>query len=161
MNANVRLGFLLPHLGDNDLSKAFVKSANEFLCDQHYADIIAFVNNQVKPVLYPVFASMNINEAFDYKGGVVATNLDTAAKLAKFPGPRPKYYYLWQLDWINSTGWTFEEMMGLFHDPQILIVARTDDDKKLIESCWNCRVHAVIPECNVRAFAEKIKQDEN
>lgn len=157
----MKLGFLLSHIGDAEVSKTFIKKANEFLCSHQDVDIIGFVANQVSPTIHPSFATMNINEAFDYNGAVVATNLAMAEKIVNFPGPRKKYYYLWELDWTKETGRTFEELLALFHNPKLSIIARTPEDKMVIERCWNCRVQGVIPDCDIGRFVELVRKDEN
>ena len=155
----MKIGFLISQYGDNELAKTFISSANRFLCDSSGVDIIGFVANQMKPISHPIFATMNLNEAFDYDGIVVATTIDLALKLARFPGPTKRYLYLWELMW---TRYGFEELMGLFHNPKLTVVLRTEQHKEIVEKCWNCNVDWVIPDFDIGLFLKMINhKDKN
>jgi hypothetical protein len=145
----IKIGFLLSQYGDNEIAKSFIQSSNEFLARETNVDIIGFVSNQSQPISHPTFATMNINEAFDYDGVVVATSIAMAEKLARFPGPQERYLYLWKLDWEKRS---FEELVGLFNSPRLEIITRTEEDRKVFQQCWNRPVRAVIPDCNIADF---------
>lgn len=157
----MKIGFLISHLGPSQLAFHFLSNSYKYLSNKTDADIVAFVSNQVKPWQIPTFASMNINEAFDFDGIVVATDLYTAEKLSKFPGPRQRYFYVWDLDWMRgSCKWTFEELSDIYNDRQLKLIARSDDHKRIIEQCWNRRIHQAIPNCDIEAFVEMAKRDD-
>jgi hypothetical protein len=153
----LKIGFLLSHLGEAELSNLFVRQANEFLLNNNDTDLIAFLTNRVNPKTHPSFGTMNINEAFDYDGCVIATNLYDAFKLVNFPGPKYRYFYLWDLNWC---GFGFEELSELFNNPKLKIIARNPEHKDIIETCWNRKVHHVIPNCDVSTFVEMVRKDE-
>lgn len=144
-----KLGFLLPHLGNSQLAFQLINSANKFLETHIDTDVIAFVSNQLRPKVCPSFAVMNINEAFDFDGVAIATTLHTAEKLARFPGPRKRYFYVWDLEWSRNLGWSFEKLSEIYNNPNLTLIARHDDHAKVIEQCWNRPVHAVVPDCEV------------
>jgi hypothetical protein len=162
MNGTTKLGFLLSHFGQNQAAYEFIHNANLFIdggCAKG-VDIIAFVNNQARPILHPVFASMNINEAFDFNGHVIATNIATAEKMLHFPGPKRRYFYVWDLEWMRpNTQRSFDELSELYTNPRLTLVARHRDHAAVIERCWNCKVSAVIPGFDVEAFAEMARED--
>lgn len=155
----IKIGFLLSHLGINQLAFHFILNANNFLQEENNVDIIAFVCNLSPPIQYPNFASMNINEAFDFDGIVVATTLNTAQKMAHFPGPQCRYFYLWDLEWMRSPGYNFENLLAIYNNPHLKLIARNNEHAMLIEKCWNRPVHAIIPNCDIRKFIEMVKKD--
>lgn len=148
----MNFGFLLTQLGD-EIGELFIKQANDFLSDSHvsnYSDVIGFVANHTRPQLMPSFGIMNVNEAFEYNGIVVATSLDLAAKLIKFPGKKHCYYYAWNLDWMIYPNRTFEETLEVFQNPRLSIIARNNNDAAVIEKCWNRKPSFILPDCNLK-----------
>jgi hypothetical protein len=152
----MKLGFLLSYLGHSQLGFHIINSGNELLAKWPNIDVVAFISNPVKPMLDPAFAVMNINEAFDYDGIVFATDLYTAEKLSRFPGPRLKYFYLWDLEWMRNPGRSFEELKSIYTDPRIEIIARSNDHADCFFQCWNRRPYAVVPNCDIPGLVEMV-----
>lgn len=154
----IKLGFLLSHIGDkSEIAEKFIDSANEFLRGHVGVDIIGFVCNQHKPVRHPNFAIMNINEAFDFDGVAVATDLMTSQILLRLPGPRKKFFYVCELWWHNQSKFTFEELLNMYNNHNFPLIARTQEDKEIIEKCWNCKVRDVIKNFNMEFFVKHAK----
>lgn len=148
----MKIGFLFSHLGDSELANTFINKSNRLLRERGNIDIIAFVSNQSRPVKRLNFASMNINEAFDFKGAVVATDIYMAEKSVSFPGPSKIYYYQWELAWVTNHNRTFEEYLALYNNRRLSMITRTEEDKYYFEQCWNRPVQYVIPHCDVEQF---------
>lgn len=144
----------------NQLAFHFISNANALLDKRHDIDVTAFLCNQSPPLEYPKFASMNINEAFDFDGAAVATTIYTAEKLARFPGPKLRYFYLWDMEWMRKPYRNFEELVEIYNNPGIKLVARHEEHKDIINKCWNRSAHAVIPDCDMGAFVEMIRKDD-
>lgn len=155
----MKLGFCLHHIGHSQLSLQFVTSANSYLESGLGVDVVGFVSNQLKPRVGPNFAVMNINEAFDFDGVVVATSLHTAERVVRFPGPKRRYFYVWDLEWVRQGGWPFDTMKSIYNHPDLTLVARHEEHRRVIEQCWNLPVRAVIPDCDVGRFVQFVQND--
>ena len=135
-----RLGFLLDSLGPKQL-------AYHLLYTEGWQDVepIVFFQNAVHPLATPRFATMNISEAFSYTGTAIATDLSTAEKLLKFPGPKAKYFYVWDLEWFrgkHSNRNHYDYFANIYRN--IPLIARSPSHKKVLEETWGVRVDRII-----------------
>lgn len=148
-----RLGFLLSKMGATQLSLHLLQGAASYLRDRTDVDILVFYQNIVKCWQTPTFGMLNISEIYDFTGAAVATDLDTAEKLQRAPGPKGRYFYLWDLEWMRGGGWSYERMARVYCDPNLTLIVRSDRHKAVAEDSWNRPVGAVIPQCDLAAFA--------
>jgi hypothetical protein len=154
-----RLGFLLANTGESQLAYHVVKNANDYVERHADLDVVAFFENTAKPWLIPTFALMNISEAYSFNGVAIATNLDTAARLSRFPGPSARFFYLWDLEWLR-TDQGYEAMRDVYRDPRLKLIARTQEYADLFERCWNRQVHAVVDRVNIEELLRVIKGEQ-
>lgn len=157
----MRLGFLVSSFGDSELTHAITREANGSCGTVPGLDVVVFYQNIDKPPKTPLFSLMNISEAFTFSGIVIATNLETARKARKFPGPKALYLYAWDLEWVIDPfkDKNYEEMADVYCDSNTPIIARSDSDANLIKFAWNRDVHAVVENCNLLRFIEVTKHD--
>ncbi len=148
-------------MGRNQLAYHLVREGEALLDSRNDVDLIAFFQNLGQPwrMIVP-FASMNIAEAFTFDGVAIATSLDTAERVGHFPGPRLRYFYAWDLEWLRATGRTFEQHSNVYSNRNLPILARSDEHARLIERCWNRPVRAVIENCDLSALLKVIAQDD-
>lgn len=156
----MRLGFLVSSLGTSQLAYHILQGANASLGRHRDLDIIAFYQNVSKPWVTPLFGLLNISEAYGFSGVVIATSLNTARKMAGFPGPQGRYFYAWDLEWVVSGGMAYEDMAAVYCNPKVPIIARNDAHAALIERCWNRTVHATIDRCDIPQFIRMVDDDQ-
>lgn len=145
------LGIIVSSMGKNQLAYHISKAAT--------SNFVVFYENLAKPWFVLPFAIMNIGEAYDFRGPVVATTLISAEKLLKFPGPTSRYFYIWDLEWMRETGMTYEELSNVYNNPQISLIARNEDYARVIERCWNRSPIDVVENCDM-AKLMKVVGDE-
>jgi len=154
----MKLGFALSSIGDNEIANNFINQANEFLTQRYDVDIIGFVNNQEKPKRYPTFGIMNINEMYDYDGAVIALDQSTAQKLSICPGPRKRFWYLWNLPWTPAkTVFSFEKTFAWFHQRNMILIAKDDIYKGLLNQTWGTNIQHIVSDFNIHQFLEVIR----
>lgn len=146
-----KIGILINNLGLNQLANGLIHHTNEYLEKNQNFDIIAFVENVVNPSDTPHFAVMNLNEAWEYDGTLIATSLSTANKLLSFPGAKRRLFYVWDLEWVFMDG-NFDELNAVYSNPKLELIARSDEYAKIIERCWNRPVKAVVDDCDIGAL---------
>jgi hypothetical protein len=92
---------------------------------------------------------MNLNEAWEYDGLVVATSLSTAEKALIFPAPKRRLFYVWDMEWMRAGDRDFDYFQSIYGNPKLDLIARSDTYAKIIERCWNRPVKAVVENCDV------------
>lgn len=150
----MELGFLMDHLGPSQLSYRMISQVNDYLDNNCSNDIIVFFENLSRPVLSPRFAIMQINEAWGFQGAAIATSLSTAGKLVNYPEPLLKIFYVWDLEWLRSKNYNYEQNVAIYRHPELKIVTRCEDYKKEVENLWNVKVHDVVKDFNIEQFIE-------
>lgn len=149
-----RLGFILSSLGATQLAYHLLEQGDAVLSDRTDLDVVVFFQNVTKTWTTPTFAAMNISEAYGFTGVAIATDLDTAGKLARFPGPSKRFFYVWDLEWLRPSGRFYEDYASVYC--KLPLIARSDSHARLIEYCWNRPVHAVVPNCDLAGIAKVV-----
>jgi hypothetical protein len=149
----MRLGILVRSFDSSQLSYHILEHASRVLGEYANIDIVVFYENLAKPWKTPLFAVMNIGEAFGFDGVAIATSLSTAAKLREFPGPEARFFYAWDLEWVGGSA-PYEEMADIYCDRSLPIIARSQNHAEMIERCWNRSVYNIVENFNVKELAE-------
>lgn len=139
----MKLGILLNNLGPTQLAYNAICQANRYAQSGKHSAFL-FYERQVPPCLKLAVASMQIAEAWNFDGVTVATDLSTAIKLAKFPSPRSKFFYVWDLEWLRNGVQPYEAYSSVYRNPSYQLLARSASHRDAIESCWNRKVRAVV-----------------
>jgi hypothetical protein len=156
-----KVGILVKHLGRTQLANSIIENVNRFLSENGDTDIITFVENVVRPCQTPLFSVMNLNEAWEYNGIAIATNLSTAEKVLSFPGPKHRVFYVWDLEWMRRTDRNFLSYHNVYANPRLELIARSESHAKLIEQCWSRPVKAVVEDCDIGAMLQVITNGKN
>lgn len=134
----------MKHLLDKVVSKS-----NDLLESEENIDIIGFIQNTGLSEEVPAFALMNISEAYNYDGLVVATDLDSAEKILTMPGPKHKMYYISELEWVGQTKRSYRELLNVYQNTNLKLIAASDEIAKDIYSLWNMKVFGVVADFDV------------
>lgn len=157
----MKIGFLVPHLGVSHQSFRLIHNINEVTTNVVDPDIMVFYENLVRPC-YPLkFATSNIADAWNYSGNLITTTLSSAYKSIRFPAPSNKYFYVFNLEWIKMPNKLYENLAEVYQNPNLKLLARSQEHANLIEEAWARPVRAVIKDFNIDALAKVIKEDEN
>ena len=153
-----KLGFAVSNLGAAHMSYALIRQINLLMAERHDLDVVLFYENLALPCMPVACATMQIHEAYGYDGPVVATNLTTAEKLIRFPSPRAKLFYVWDLEWLRLPQKSFEQLRSIYAHSELTLVARGKDHADIISDVWNRPVTAVIEDFDLSDF-EKLLED--
>jgi hypothetical protein len=70
------------------------------------------------------------------QGVAIATDLTTAQRLIRVTGPKKKYFYIWNLEWVNMPNINYDIMSSIYNHKDIELIARSESHSKLIEKMW-------------------------
>lgn len=145
----MKLGVLLNDLGPSQVSYLFIRNTANWLGSHSSHDVIGFYADQVSPCIPINFSVMQMNEAWDFHGRLIATNLQTARRCLGFPGTRDRWFYVWDLEWLRPGQRNYRDLAQVYRNPNLKLIARSEDHRVAIEDAWNRSVEAVIPDFNM------------
>ncbi len=154
-----KLGVMVNDLGASQLNYFMIKKANDFLKERSGDfEFIVFYEDAVRPCMQTNFATMQSIEAFSYNGSIVCTNLRSAEKLLKLPGPQKKIFYVWDLEWlrIHPQRRIFAPIANIYRNKYLQLIARGEAHKALIEDCWNRPVSGIVEDFNMVKLSETL-----
>lgn len=152
-----RIGILVDKIDASQQSFYLIKNINK-ICEDPFLDIIVFYKEWILPPVTPHFAVMNEKQAWSYDAPIFATSLVTAEKLLSFPVPTKKFFYIWDLEWIDLENYSYNNVYNIYCNPGLELIARSDYHKEIIEKVWNRKVHAVIEDFNHEQYSEIIRK---
>ncbi len=152
----LKIGLLVSTLGATQLGYHVLEQGNARLGESIDVDLIIFQQNVTKTWTTPTFAMMNVSEAYSFTGAIIATDVDCARKSLRFPGPSSLFFYSWDMEWLRAGRCTYEEHARVYTDERLPLIARSDSHANLLERCWNRRVLAVVPSCDLAGLAKAV-----
>lgn len=144
-----KLGIAVPNLGAGHMSYCLIRNINLFMSERYDTDITVFYETLALPCLPPACAVMQIHEGFSFDGPMVATSLSTADKLARWPGPSRRLFYVWDLEWLRMPQKSFEQLRGIYGNPDFDLIARGPDHAHVLMDVWNVPVKYVVEDFNI------------
>lgn len=112
--------------------------------EKHDLDVILFFERIARAATPHLCSNMHSYEAYGFNGPTIATNLKTAFKLIRFPSPKPKFFFVNDLEWLHMDVKNYEILEPIYRNNELSIIARSNDHAKLIENCWNIKVDHVV-----------------
>jgi hypothetical protein len=143
------IAILVRDMNQNQCAFYATNKLNEwFAQDSKRTGAIYYENLAPFAPLQPNFPLMNIMEAFNFDGVMIATDLSTAAKMLNMPGPKRRIFYTYDLEWLRfNPKRSFEELAMLYRSPRLELWARSESHKKIIENNFNREVN-ILEEFN-------------
>ena len=154
MNLNV----LLQNMGANQLSYLVIRNLNRLAETQPNIDSIVYYEDVHRPCILPTFAVMQIAEAWCSQNPLIATSLSTAHKLMGFPN-RNKFFYIWELEWLRHQPRMYEQYAGVYTDPSLTLICRSESHKKLVENTFNREVQYIVEDFDTDQMLEILNEN--
>ena len=148
---NKQIGFIVNNLMASHLSFSLIKNLNEYV-DESNSEAVVFFENSSSSIIRPNFATMSLNEIWNFNGLLVSTNINTTLALNKCFAPSKKSFYVWDLEWMRPAmgqNIEFERVVQAFSDESIDLVARSKDHAKAIENYSNRNVKHIVENFNI------------
>lgn len=147
MTSKRKLGVLVSDLGASQQNYYLIKNANDLVGNRSDTDVVAFYESLSHPCMAMNFASMQLAECWSFDGVAVATTFSTAEKLIRFPGPRKRAFYCWDIEWLREKR-MFRDAQSVYGRPELILLARCKDHAEVISDVW-CREVTVVEDFNL------------
>ncbi len=154
-----KLGMIINNLGSSQLAFGAINSGNQFVKQEERSDFILFYYELAPECAKPEFMVCNLAEAMNYNGSLIATNLNSAARILEFPGTQSKYWYCWDLDWLRMQNRDYDELRKVYESPRLKLIARSERHAKIIRNAWRDPV-GIVENANVQQLWNVVKQNE-
>lgn len=150
-----QLNFLVDDMGASQLSFFLIKELNKLTHERCDVCPIIFYANLTDHCVKPVeFSMMQMVEAFDHAGPTIATSLTTAGCLISMPKPHPKFFYVFDLEWMRLAEMNWVSVCHIMRHSDLILIARSESHKVAIDSCFNVCVPHVIDNWNMEKILE-------
>ncbi len=139
----MKLGFLVSNLAVSQINFRLITQSNLLVGSGVENDVVVFYDAIQKPCVVPNFAVMHQAEAWTFDGVLVATDFNSARKLIKFPSASRKLFYVDDLYWLRTEGFSFSSIREVFGSEELELIARCEDHQKLLSQSFNREVFVV------------------
>ena len=153
----IRLNFLVDNLGANQMAFQLIGSINEIV-EENWASPTVFydqLHRDCRPLHAP---AMNLMEAWRQSGVSIATSLTTVQSLLSMPGPRHKMFYVWDMSWMIGLR-RADTYQDIFQHPNLSLIARCDDHKKILQNNFNVVVPYVFEGFDTTGLREAVENE--
>lgn len=145
----MKTGVMVQDLHASQLAAYLIDSSNKMIEASHHENTVLFVDdicssNCIKASC-PIMQTIDV---FSYDGIVIATDLYTARKLIKAPGPTRKFFYLWDLEWFRQQ-YPYNFLRFIYRNPELEIIVRSEDHAMIFEDLWNRKPVAIVKNANM------------
>ena len=153
----MNIGIVCNNIGPNQLAYYAIKSGNKFV-EKGEHDLIIFFYELMPECLRPNFAIMNLSEAYNYNGVLIATDLNSASRISEYPGTTNKYFYVWDLEWLRIQQKQYEELATIYNNTKIPLIARSKRHYEILKNLWKEPV-GIADNCDITQLYEIIKKN--
>lgn len=141
-----RLGLLLDSFGASDVAFSAIYEGNKLdrevdLCG-FYIDITPLCGN-------PQFSIMEAAESMTFYGPIIATSIRTAKYLSTNSTHDDKFYYVWDLEWMDRNCSADQYLATL---KEMKVIARNEYVANYLESVWGIKPEYIMDNFNLSEF---------
>jgi len=137
-----KLGVIVRDL-DRSQSNFFLLQTLNQLNQEMNIDCCVFYENSSIPIIPILFSTFHINEVYDFTGTVISTYMLGTKRLLGSPGPKKKFFYIWNLEWNKIPQFAYNNIRDIYLNPDMNLIARSDHHAKLIGGCFK-KPHCVF-----------------
>lgn len=151
-----RIGIVMNSMFSSQNSYFIIRNVNNYLVKNYNTDFILFVKELTLPCIEPECGVMRWEELWGYDGHLITTDLEATKKAIVTPGPNTIYFYMNDLEWTrkNRVSSKYEELASVYQNPQVKLIAKNEEYKKLTENIWNVDVYGVCHNFDVPKMLE-------
>ena len=150
----MKLGIILEDTSANQLSYYVIRNLNLAANNNRDKDFVVFFENATPNVIQPTFAIMNSSEIWNFDGVLISTTASNTLLSINAIAPEKKFFYVWDLEWARPHGKRFDYMIEAYNNPEISLIARSDDHAKAIHNYCNRDVCGIVPNFNMDQLME-------
>lgn len=114
------------------------------ICQEYVGlDINLFVQQRLRSCIVPLCTIFDSQDLRSWQHYLIATNFSTCADAIDSYSPLI-YYYAFDVDFLDRHDISTKDLLRIFHDTRIRIIARHINHKELIEREFGVKVHDII-----------------
>jgi len=148
----MRLGFLTKTLGTSQSGVYMAAQSNELVALRPDIELIVFYEDYDRVPMACNFSLMQNRQAWNYKGILIATDVECGRLLSGLVGPVKKFLYVWNLEWLYQIR-PFEYYSAAYQNDDIELIARSNSHADLLTRIWKKPTY-VIEDFNHETLAE-------
>jgi len=152
----MRVNFLVDNLGGTQLSYHLIHECNAAV-RTGVASVVVFYNELNQHSLTPLFPTMHMVEVWGQLGVGIATSLNTANALISVPGCSPKFFYVWDLEWLREPQRMYGVISDLLTHEDLTLIARCKTHADVIQNSFNIEVKYTVEDFNMVEMIKCVK----
>jgi hypothetical protein len=153
-----KIAFSTYSLGPNQLAFQAIKNINKYLETDYLCDIIFFHEASTKKCVDANFCCLPSAEIWGYDGDVIACNISSAADLISVPTVKNKFFYVWDLEWINMEEKSYEKLKDIYCNKDLKLITRCSEYAYIINEIWK-REAKVIEDFNIEELVDYVDRN--
>jgi len=147
----MRLGIMVNNLIFSDKSYQICTQINKN--KGLFEDICIFSEDVSSRIIDPRCAIYEMCYAWDFKGVLISTCIDTTSILKNVFGPSDKYWYLFNLEWMGKV-FNYDILSDLILDTEIKKISSQPNYDKVIQNLCNIQSDILIEDFNLEEIYE-------
>lgn len=152
----MNIGLVCNNVGPSQLAYYAIKTGNEFVKSGDN-DFVIFFYELMPECIKPNFSTMNLSEAYDYNGVLIATDINSASRILEYPGATKKFFYLWDLDWVKLQQKKYEHLAQVYKNKNLELIVRSKTHFNFVKNLWKEPV-GIVEDCNISKLAKIIEE---
>lgn len=152
----MKAGILIESLGLSQKAFEIIKEINKIGSLEDYWDIVIFYLDYDRIIIPPLFAMMNITEAYGMDSPLISTSIETTEISLNCIKATKRFFYVFDMEWTHKT-YDVDKLLNVYMNPKVELIARSDDHATVIEKCWK-KPAAVIENFNYEKLTELISK---
>jgi len=130
----MQFGVITYSLDPSQQGIMIAKALNDHIATHTNLCPIVFYRDYYQSLITPLFPMMQEVEAWQFTGPVIATSLESAKRLLKYPSPSKKFLYVLNLEWTYEQNANYDELSSIYAN--INLIARSQDHFNLLKNTW-------------------------
>ena len=152
-----KIGFLINSVGPSQQSVCLTQEMNALVGQEACFAPYLFYRNLDKIIIPPLFSLLSCYEAWSFDGIAIATDIYSAKILLKCPGPKKKFLYVWNMDWIFENSYKYKDMEDVYLNESLELISRSQYHSQILRQVWKSPI-TIIEEFNHDQIANFIKE---
>lgn len=153
----IQFGFLVKNITLSQHGLQLLFSLNKIVEENHDISPVLFYETY-STLPYPArFAMIQNREAWLFDGPIITTSIELVQILLKCPKPNPKYFYIWNLDWMHLPPTQLSFLQNIYMNDNLKLIARSEHHARIIENCWQKPV-SIIEDFNHNELTKLIRK---
>jgi hypothetical protein len=132
-----KIGVMVSDLRSSTLNHQLISFGNRLVNERADFDFYVFNEDWKQPPTSLCFPLLQQKHAWGFTGCLIATNFATAKKLLSLPDTCKKFFYVWNaVEWMNVSN-SASEVLDVYHNPKLHMLARSEDHAFLLTNNFN------------------------